>query len=266
MSTLSKIHTNTMEFGTIYVHKYESRGTASTALGTTPERLLLMPHNDTPANNSIPYGLCHCGCGEETSIAKYSSQRQGYVKGEPVRYIHSHRARKPRGLGYAPVWNEQDNCYDIHLTRGGVAKVGDEDVDVVRGLIWSYHNKGYAHARIGGKLVMMHRHIMQPPDGLFVDHISGDKLDNRRSNLRLCTKSQNGMNQAGPHKGSGSRFLGVHWHKATQKWAAAVRLDGTVHHIGVFESEVDAAIARDAMARELHGKFASLNFPDEVAP
>lgn len=102
-------------------------------------------------------------------------------------------------------------------------------------LIWVYHN---------GDI----------PDGMLIDHIDGDKLNNAIGNLRLATTSQNRHNM-GAYKGSVSRFKGVAWHKKNSKWRVQIRIDGKVQHIGYYEDEREAAIAYDKVARELHGEF-----------
>jgi hypothetical protein len=88
----------------------------------------------------------------------------------------------------------------------------------------------------------MHRQVMGlgVGDGCEVDHINRDKLDNRRSNLRLVTHSQN-MQNLGPHPGKG--FRGVTWFKVQQRWRARAQVDGVVHFLGYHDSEKAAARA-----------------------
>lgn len=111
--------------------------------------------------------------------------------------------------------------------------------------------------------VLLHREIMQPAPDELIDHINHDGLDNRRANLRICTKAQNSWNKR-PKSGS-SRFKGVSWHRTKGRWIARIRADGRDHHIGGFLSETDAARAYDAIAKQLHGRFACLNFPEAEA-
>lgn len=94
--------------------------------------------------------------------------------------------------------------------------------------------------------------------GLDIDHINGDRSDNRLCNLRLATRSQNLCNSKGHAKTS--RFKGVASHARRRKWRAFLGK----RHLGSFESEVEAARAADCAAKEAYGEFARLNFPEEI--
>ena len=119
---------------------------------------------------------------------------------------------------------------------------------------------GYRQSNIDGKKYYGHRmawflHFGEwPEDGMEIDHINGNRSDNRIENLRLATKSQNGANRKSG-RGS-SEYLGVHAHSCG-KWAAAIQKDGKQKHIGLFEREIDAAIAYRVEARKTHGEFAA---------
>jgi hypothetical protein len=113
------------------------------------------------------------------------------------------------------------------------------------------------------KIVRLHRLIMNAPDGLLVDHRNGDGLDNRRSNLRLATRSQNQFNK-GKRKNTTSQYKGVYFHKEHQRWAAQIIVEGKKICLGHFDSEIEAARIYDEAARKYGGVFARLNFPDAV--
>ena len=156
---------------------------------------------------------------------------------------------------------------EIPLTQGKVAIVDDEDYERLKGYSWQYNRKrGYAQriAEKNGKraAVYLHREIMQPPPGMQVDHINGDKLDNRRNNLRIVTNQQNQYNSKS-RKGI-SKYKGVSWHKTAGKWRAYIGVDGKFKHLGLFTDEKEAALAYDRAARELFGEYAKTNFQKEM--
>jgi hypothetical protein len=150
----------------------------------------------------------------------------------------------------------------IALTGGLFAIVDAADFEWLNKYTWRAEGgtEGYALATIKGKGVRMHRLIMNAPAGMVVDHVNGNRRDNRRGNLRVCTPVDNSRNRRG--FGRTSRFKGVYRDGRTGKWLARICLKYKQIHIGCFNDEVEAARAYDRKARELFGAFAYLNFPD----
>ena len=107
----------------------------------------------------------------------------------------------------------------------------------------------------------MHRQILEAPKGVWVDHIDGNGLNNRKSNLRLCSATENACNRR-PVPNCHSRYKGVSWHKRQKKWAVRIAKRGKGIHLGSFDDEIEAAVAYDRKAEVLFGEFAYLNFPD----
>jgi len=153
----------------------------------------------------------------------------------------------------------------IPLTQGKFALVDAGDYYRLAKYNWCANGpdktKFYATRKHNGKYVKMHRAIVDAPGHLFVDHIDHNGLNNRRSNLRLCSIAQNNLN-ATSRKGS-SKYKGVHWKRKSKKWSAAIQLNRKIYHIGLFDNEIAAAKAYDKRAKQLHGEFACLNFPSE---
>ncbi|MHC4799928.1 MAG: AP2 domain-containing protein, partial [Planctomycetota bacterium] len=110
------------------------------------------------------------------------------------------------------------------------------------------------------KAILMHRFILNAPRHLVVDHINHNGLDNRKSNLRLCTRAQNCYNSRSFNNKS-SRYKGVSWDKQRKRFVAYIRCNGKCYNLGRFKSETEAARAYDKKAKELFGEYAYLNFP-----
>ncbi len=155
----------------------------------------------------------------------------------------------------------------IELTWGKYAVVDAADYDRLSTYRWCAVKEGrswYAKTfRRDGMPLSMHRLVIGAPKGLFVDHIDHNGLNNRRSNLRLCTNQQNQHNRR-PNRGGTSRYKGVCFTKSTKKFRAFINHNKKRFHLGYFKNEIDAAKAYDCKARELFGEFAYLNFPNEV--
>ncbi len=143
-----------------------------------------------------------------------------------------------------------------------LAIVDDDDVDYLSQWEWSISTEGYAIRREKGpdgksKTVQMHRAVNKTPDGLLCDHINGNRLDNRKCNLRAATPAQNSRNKHG-YWGK-AEYRGVTKLTRTRRWRATVVVNGESINLGWFGSEYDAAIAYNTVAEKLHGEFASLN-------
>lgn len=144
----------------------------------------------------------------------------------------------------------------VQLNNDKYAIVDEEDYERVSKYNW-YYNRGYARNSTVGAL---HRFVMRTPPGMVTDHINHDTLDNRKSNLRVCPQSKNAKN-CSAHRDGSSVYKGVSWSKKHSKWKAQIRRYGKNTHLGLFESEEDAATAYDKEAKKVFGEFAYLNFP-----
>lgn len=155
---------------------------------------------------------------------------------------------------------------EIKLTQGFVSIVDDEDFEELSKYKWQYAG-GYAVRSISwafGRqpLTRIHVQIMGKIEGLEIDHISGDKLDNRRENLRHVTAAQNQYNRK-PNRGGSSRYKGVNWYKAGKKWHSSIKAGGKTRHLGYYYIERDAAMAYNEAAARLFGEYARLNIVEE---
>jgi hypothetical protein len=152
---------------------------------------------------------------------------------------------------------------EIVLTHGKTTMVDDWNYDWLMQWIWKCtkdHNTYYAirweYRGSTQTMIMMHREIMKTPMGLECDHQNRNGLDNQYENLRNCTHGQNMANR----KSTGaSKYLGVSFHKATNKFRANIRYDKKRYYLGNFKTEIEAAKAYNMAAINFHKEFANLN-------
>lgn len=147
---------------------------------------------------------------------------------------------------------------DFLLTGGKFTKIDDDDLSKLSGNRWYCNNHGYA-MRCSRKRVSLHRLVMGAPDGFDVDHINGDTLDNRKSNLRICSRSQNMANRK-TNKNNKTGYKGVCLDNGRIR--AFIKKGGRKMHLGMFGSLESAARAYDAAAMLYFGEYAKTNFHD----
>lgn len=143
------------------------------------------------------------------------------------------------------------------------AIVDDEDFNLINSFAWSYcvlSDRPYAITTLpknhaGRRQMLMHQMIMGISDGMDIDHIDGNGLNNSRSNLRVCTRAQNLRNSSARKQ---RKYKGVQ-RVVGGKYIAKICFNGLHIHLGTFETEIEAAMAYNQAAKEYHGDFARLN-------
>ena len=135
--------------------------------------------------------------------------------------------------------------------KGKFTLVDAEDFELANRYHWTLNHNGYAMTDISCKSVLLHHFITgfkwYLTNGQEIDHISGDKLDNQKANLRPATRTQNCQN-AKKRKGTSSKYKGVSWDKERGKWIAYINYGGKMHFLGRYHDEEDAAEVYDLAA------------------
>lgn len=136
-------------------------------------------------------------------------------------------------------------------------KVDDEDKKRVEKYNWIDNGNGYLYANINKKRIYMHHFILPKKDGLWTDHINGDRRDNRRSNLRRCTPHQNTINRKiSVLPKSGYRGVWRFKDGRVKPWVSRIKHQGKHMIIGYFQTAEEAAVSYDKKSVELRGEFA----------
>ena len=195
---------------------------------------------------------CQCDCGTVKNIAT-THLRKGVVIscGCYQKEVAHKQAGKPKKRNAYVI---HDDYVIFYTSKNEPFLVSIEDFGKVYARCWSFNTEGYLVSRIYGKTVRLHVYITGYTDDKLADHISGQKFDNRRSNLREATHSQNTMN-ASMRSDNTSGVIGVSWSKKAQKWAAQIYFQGKQHHLGYFDDINDATAARHAAEDKYFGEF-----------
>jgi len=113
------------------------------------------------------------------------------------------------------------------------------------------NNKLYVRGWDKGKKIHLHRLITNAQDGLVVDHVDGNPLNNTRINLRVCTVAENCQNHVRPSKGNKSGVLGVCWHQRDRRWRVQCNINGKRKYMGGYKTLKEAAAA----AQDVRAKY-----------
>ncbi len=189
--------------------------------------------------------LCRCDCGTVRAVDTYSLYH-GLTNscGKCCRIISEEGYRR---------------C----ILKNGTSFIFDpQDEWLVKQHTWSL-TRGHIRTVQNGKTVYLHRLIMGAADNEQIDHINGDKTDNRRCNLRFADHTKNQQNK-GLRSDSTTGFKGVCFDRRSGKFMAYINAYGRRTYLGYFEDKNSAALAYDKAAVRLHGDFARLNFSDGI--
>ena len=140
--------------------------------------------------------------------------------------------------------------------------VDNEDYEKQKIWNWKIHH-GYVFRHNPrnpvDRTLYLHREIMGTPKGMCTDHKNGNRLDNRRKNLRICNYSQNNSNRGVNKNVNTSGYKGVSWHIRYKKWKANIRVNGRMIFIGSFDNPKEAYKAYCSASVKYHGEFSRFN-------
>jgi len=191
--------------------------------------------------------VCKCDCGNEhTTIG--CSLRQGNTKSCGCLLKHN-------------TFNlEYEDFIIMYDVNGYETLIDHEDYEKIKQHTWVRRSDGYFISIIGGKTIRLHRFLLQPDLREEVDHINGIPFDNRKANLRICTRRENGYNVKKCKSKTSSKYKGVCLRR-NKVWFAYIVYKDKQYSLGYYETEEEAGRKYDEKAVELFGEFANLNFP-----
>ena len=200
--------------------------------------------------------LCKCDCGNETIVMDNNLTRKNGTKS--CGCLRS---------SFAYNLNKSCNTYDLSGEYGmGYTSKGEEfyfdleDYDLIKDYCWYINNRKYVCAKVNNRQILLHRVVLQINNGYEVDHIQGNtsRHDNRKSNLRVCTHSEN-MKNVGLRTDNTSGVTGVHFDKSKQKWVVRIVIDGKRTVLGEYNSFENAKRKRLEAEKKYYGEFSYNN-------
>lgn len=205
------------------------------------------------ANCSSAFWNCLCDCGKSVVVdGRYIRNGKTKSCGCYNRDVISQTGQN----------NKKFNFYDIdssdygigYMTNGKQFLFDKEDYEQIKDICW-HCQKEYIVGLLNGKKVSMHRLVLGCCDNnLVIDHINGDKTDNRKSNLRVCTQHQNSMNRK-LNSNNKSGYKGVSFNNQTHKWKARIKFNYQNIALGEFDKIEDAIAARIEAEKLYFGEY-----------
>ena len=197
--------------------------------------------------------VCQCDCEKHSIISvSVNSLRNGHTTSCGCFLEESRSEVHKKYNDYKIV----DDYVIMYTSKGEEFYVDLEDFDKVKDICWHMTSDGYLANKTKDDIILLHRLVMDCPENLQVDHIGGNvtKNDNRKSNLRLVTQSQNNMNRNVSDK-SPYGVTGVYFIESRQKWCSEITEHKKKHHLGYYDSFEDAVRARKNAEELYFGQY-----------
>lgn len=195
--------------------------------------------------NGCTYWTCICDCDQKTIK---DIMHRNLINGDTVScgcYRKEIRLRKNK-------YEIHDDYVLMYDTKGNNFLIDLEDLGKINSYCWTV-NRGYV---LNAKIGRLHRYIMniQKGDERVVDHINHITTDNRKSNLRICTVSENGINKLTPRNNTSGR-IGVQWSNVSKKWVATISVNKKSKYLGSFKIKEEAIKAREEAEKKYYKEF-----------
>lgn len=223
-------------------------------------------------STKAPFWIAKCDCGNSKEIIAtiYDIQKQRIASCGCLLEEYNRKYSKVNG-SHRKKYNkfiEKENYY-IGISENGEFLFDKEDYQKILDIdrYWSINNLKYVLCRIKGREYQLHRYIMglgfyDVEKDIIVDHIDGNTLDNRKSNLRIIHRRHNPKNTA-MYNNNTSGYKGVSWHKDRKKWQVAIQVDKNNIYLGIFDNLDEAVKVRKEAEIKYFGEF-SRDYRNEV--
>ena len=224
-------------------------------------KVIKQSENDyiNPQGRHFAQWECECGCGNPQTITVTTghltsghTQSCGCLNSESKRKYNEYKLFNDYGIGYTFDGNEF--YFDL------------EDYDKIKDYCWYSDKAGYIVSDSFKKHTKLHRLVMNVSDKKCdIDHINGryTRHDNRKNNLRICTRAQNSKNKLFMSNNT-SGCIGVRWHKAANKWMASITVDGKDIYLGLFNNKDEAIKTRIEAEDRYYKEFSPIREEDEI--
>lgn len=199
--------------------------------------------------------VCDC-CGSDYKVLKLRDKGYYCEKhyNQMYRYGETHEGKK-KFKENKYIFN--NDIVEVYTVKNEKILIDKEDYGKIKDYYWSLNSQGYAISVINGKHKRLHLMIIDKPKGTVIDHINGDKLDNRKSNLRICTQKQNSRNTK-LAKNNTSGVTGVYKTKYNT-YSASIMVNRKQICLGTYKNIKDAIKARREAEEKYFGEFKPRN-------
>lgn len=208
--------------------------------------LTIVGLSDIRSKNRAFLWDCICDCGNSCRVSYHHLKGTTKSCGCYKKYLNTQKKK---------IWLPEkvsNNILKIPLSQNKYALIDSEDLSIIKNHSWYCDSVGYARTRDG---ILMHRLIINCPKYFDVDHKNHDTLDNRKENIRICTRSENLGNKLYTKNKSGVKGVFIKKYKGENKIYSAISYKGSSHWLGYFNSVEEAQSAYINAGNKLFGTF-----------